>query len=84
MRHVLGDRLVREQADLLDHVADAPAQLDRVDVGHVLAVEEDAPAGRLDEPVDHLHGGRLAAARRPDEHAQLALADLEAEVVDRD
>ena len=26
-RHVLADRLVREQADLLDHVADAPAEL---------------------------------------------------------
>ena len=26
----------------------------------VCAVEEDPAAGRLDEPVDHLHGGRLA------------------------
>ena len=30
---VVGDRLVREQADLLDHVADAAAQLHRVDAG---------------------------------------------------
>ena len=39
--HVGGDRLVREQPDLLDHVADPAAQLDRVGVGDVGAVEED-------------------------------------------
>ena len=32
-------------------------------MGHVLAVEQDAPAGRLDQPVDHLQRRRLAAAR---------------------
>ena len=52
--------------------------------GDVLVVEEDAAAGRLDEPVDHLQGGRLAAARRPDEHADLALGDLEAELAHGD
>ena len=35
---------MREQPDLLDHVADAPPQLDRVGVGDVLVVEEDPPA----------------------------------------
>ena len=36
------------------------------------AVDEDPAAGRLDEPVDHLEAGRLAAAGRPDEDADLA------------
>ena len=35
------DGLVREQPDLLDHVADAAPQLHRIDVGDVVAVEED-------------------------------------------
>ena len=37
------------KADLLDHVADPPPQLDRRQRGHVLAVDGDAPAGRLDQ-----------------------------------
>ena len=43
-RDVRADRLVREEADLLDHVAHAAPQLDGLRVGHVLVVEEDAPA----------------------------------------
>ena len=73
----VGDRLVREQADLLDHVTHAPAQLHRVGVGHVGAVEEDPSRRRLDEPVDHLERRRLAATRRPDEDADLVVCDVE-------
>ncbi len=58
---VRGDRLVREEPGLLDHVTHAPAQLDRVGVGDVVAVEEDPSRRRLDEPVDHLQRRRLAA-----------------------
>ena len=79
---VLADRLVREQPDLLDDVADAPPQLDDVALGDVLAVDEDLAARRLDEPVDHLQARRLAAAGRPDEDADLAGGHGQAEVVD--
>ena len=51
-------------------------------LGDVVAVEEDATRRRLDQPVDHAQHGRLAASRRADEHADLALGDLEAEIVD--
>ena len=81
LRHradVRGDGLVREQPDLLDHVADVAAQLDRVGVGDVVAVEEDAARRRLDQPVDHLQRRRLAATRRADEHADLAVAGCRA------
>ena len=81
---VAGDRLVREQADLLDHVADSAPQTDRVDAGHVLVVEVDAAAGRLDEPVHHLQGRGLPAAGRPDQHADLPFGHLEAQIGDRD
>ena len=57
---------------MLDDVADPAAQLHRVDVRDVLAVEQDAPGGRLDQPVDHPQHGRLAAAGRADQHDQLA------------
>ena len=61
--------LVREEADVLDDVADPAAQLVGVDAGDVLAAEQDPAGGRLDEPVDHLHRRRLAAARGADQHA---------------
>src|SRR5690606_16245236 len=44
------------------------------------AVDLDAPAGRLLEPVDHAQRGRLAAARRPDEGYELALGHVERQV----
>ena len=81
-RGVLQDRLVREQAHLLDDIADTAAEPDRVDGGYVVPVEEYPPLGRLDETVDHFHGGGLAAAGRSDERDQFALGDLEGEVVD--
>ncbi len=39
------------------------------------------PLRRLDQPVDHLHGGRLAAARRADQADQLAGAHLQVELL---
>ena len=77
---VLRDGLVREQPDLLDDVADAAAHLHRVPVGDVTAVDEDPPAGGLDEPVDHAHGRGLAAARRSHQHAQLAGGDVQGQL----
>ncbi len=74
---------MREEAHLLDHIADATAQLDGVDGGYVVPPVEEYPAlGRFDQPVHHLHGGRLAAARRSDERDQFTLGDLEGKVVD--
>ena len=76
-RDVVFDRLVREQPDLLDHVADASTQMHRVDVRDVLVLDVDAATRRLDQPVDHAQQRRLAAARRADEHRDLAVGDLE-------
>ncbi len=45
---VVGDGLVGEQAGLLDHVADAAAQLGDLDRHHVLAVDEHRAGGWLD------------------------------------
>src|SRR5699024_3109478 len=78
---VLRDGHVREQPDLLDDVADPAPQMIRVDVGDVLVLEEDAPGAGLDQPVDHLHGRRLAAARRTRHHDDLPFGDLHVERV---
>ena len=48
-------------------------------VRDVVAVEEDAPARRLDEAVDHAQERRLPAARRADEHRELAVGELDRE-----
>jgi hypothetical protein len=47
------------------------------------AVEQDVALGDLDHAVDHPHGRRLAAPRRPDQHADVAGRDLERQTVDR-
>ncbi len=81
-RHVLGDRLVGEQPDLLDGVADLAPQLGAAHRGVRLAVYEDIALGGLDEPVYHPHRRGLAAPRRAHQNANLSFEDLEGEVVD--
>ncbi len=83
-RGVLQHRLVREEAHLLDDVADPAPQPHRFDVRDVLAVQQDPPGRRLDQPVHHLHRGGLAAPGRADERDQLALSHLERQVVHGD
>jgi hypothetical protein len=79
---VVADRQVREEAGLLDRVADAAPQLRRGLVPDALPAEQDVPVGDVDHPVDHPHGGGLAAARGPDQDADLARRDGEREVLD--
>ncbi len=82
-RDVLRGGAVREQADLLDDVADRAPQL-RCRHGHdVAAIDRDRAAGRLDHAVDHPHRRRLAAAAGAHEDHDLALRHLEVELVDR-
>ena len=49
----------------------------------VAAAHEDLAARGLDQAVDHLEAGGLAAAGRPDEDADLARRYFEAQIVDR-
>ena len=51
---------VWEQPDLLDDVADAATQRDRVDERHVLAVDHHPSSSRIDQPVDQTQRGGLA------------------------
>ena len=68
----------------LDDVSDAEPQLDRIDLGDVLAVDGERARRGVDHPVDHSHRRGLAAARRSDEDRERALGNLQRQVVDRD
>ena len=78
---VVGHAEVREQADLLDRVADLAPQLGRAALADALAVEQDVALGDVDHPVDHPHRGGLAAAGGADQHADLAGWNGEREAV---
>ncbi len=51
-------------------------------MGDVAVAEPDRPRRRLDETRDHAQRRRLAAARGPEQHEELAVGDVEADVVD--
>jgi hypothetical protein len=51
--------------------------LERRQAGHVVAVEQDAPLGRLLEAGDHAQSGRLAASRRAQHREELTARDVE-------
>ena len=57
------------------------AQLYLVLGGDVLLIEVDLAGRGLDEAVDHLQRGGLAAAGRSDQNGHLALLDLKGQVV---
>ena len=75
---VLANGLVRIERVALEH--HRQIALLRRHARHVVAVDQDAPAGRRVEAGDQPKHGALAAARRPNEHQQLAVGDLEIEV----
>src|SRR6516164_7491701 len=76
---VLGDAHVGEKANALEDVSDRPPQQHRVGRANVLAGNEDAAAGRLDEAVDHLERGGLAAAGAAHESQELTGRYVEAD-----
>jgi hypothetical protein len=67
-----------ERVVLEDH---RDVALARVELGHVALADADAPGRRLLDARDQLQQRRLAAAGGADEHHELAVAHLEADVV---
>ena len=78
---VVLDRHVREQSDLLEHVADPASQLGDLVVVHAAAVDRDVAAGHRDQAVHELERGRFAATGRSDQDADIAGGNLEGEVL---
>jgi hypothetical protein len=81
-RQVLGHGHVRVQRVALEHHRDV-AILRRDVVDHAVVDAQRAAADLL-QPGDHPQQRGLAAARRPDQHQQLAVGDLEAGAVHGD
>ncbi len=79
--HVVAHAHVRIQGVALEDHRDV-AILRRHVVDDAIA-DPERPVGDLLEPGDHPEAGCLAAARRSDEHHELAIGDLEVEIVDR-
>jgi hypothetical protein len=71
-RHIPVHRPVRQQTTGLWHVADTTAQRDRLECGHVGPIDEDAPRGRLDGPVEGAQERRLARSALPHDGEQCA------------
>ena len=74
-RHVLLHRHVRVEGVVLEHHGDV-AVAGR-DVVHEPVADVDLAAGDFLEPGDHPQRRRFAAARRADQHDELAVGDLE-------
>ena len=68
------------ERDRLEDHRDVPL-LGRHVVHHPVA-EEELTGGRLFEPGQHVERRRLAAAGGPEQHQQLAVPDLEVEILD--
>jgi hypothetical protein len=79
--HVLGDGHVRVERVVLEDHRDVAVL--RRDVGDVAVADEDARRRDLLEAREHPQAGRLAAAGGADEHEELAVGDLEVELVHR-
>ena len=67
----------------MEHHADAPTQLDRIELGDVVAAEADPPVGGHLEPVAQPEQRRLARAGRADERYQAPLWQHEIDGVER-
>jgi hypothetical protein len=66
--HVVDHGAVRQEAPVLHDVADRTAQLDRVALAHIAAVDEHAPRGRIDHAVHHPQQRGLSRSRRAHQH----------------
>ena len=79
-RHVLEHGHVRVKRVVLEHHGDVPVL--RRHVVDQLVADIDLARGGLLEPGDHPQGRALAAARRADQHDELAVGDVEIDPLD--
>ena len=71
-----------EESDGLYDVTDAAAQLDRIECGDVAPVHHDPSAVERHETVDGAQQRRFTAARRTEQHDELAAVQLERYAID--
>ena len=81
-RHVVRDRHVRKEPDVLQHVADVPPQRDRFPLACVAPFHEDRALVGQQQPVDELQQRALAGAAAADQREHVAGVDAQAEIVE--
>ena len=79
---ILAHGTVREETVTLDRVADPTSQQMRRFSLRILAIDQHATAGRLDQPVDHSQQRRLAGTRCSNNDRNRVLLDRHRDVVD--
>ena len=79
---VLFDSHVREQANLLDHVANIAAQGHRVHPAGVFTVNEDCSAAGCDKAVNHLQGRGFPTAGRAEQDTHFPFGNVQVDVID--
>src|ERR1019366_5406129 len=79
---VVGHGRAREKPALLDHIAYAPPQANRVPVCDGLAFEPHFATRGLDQPVYHLEQGGLPRAAPPQQRHRFALFDAQIDSVE--
>src|SRR4029077_11961933 len=72
-----------KEAGVLNDVADSAAQGHPVEGLCVDSVEFNGSRTRLDEPVDHPHGGGLPASGRADQGGDLSVRRSDRQLIDR-
>jgi hypothetical protein len=70
---------VGEEADFLEDVPDAPAELERIPLARIAPFDDDLPTVRDDQPVDQLEQRALTRAAPPDQRERLAGRDIKTE-----
>jgi len=78
---IAGDADMRKQPSALEHIADPPAQRNRIDAADILPLDRDAAAVGLDQPVGQPQQRSLARAGAADDGEELSLGDIERDVV---
>ena len=81
---IVGDAHMRKQPAVLEHIADAAPQQNRIGRADVLALDRDAAAVGIDQPVGEPEQRGLAGAGAADDGEELALGDLKRHVVHGD
>ncbi len=76
---IVSNCAMRQQPDLLDHIADPHPQLIRIRRPDVPAINHDRTGGGLDKAVDHPQGGTLAAAGGPDQDTAFTVFNSKSE-----
>ena len=80
VRDVVAHRVV-EQDRLLRHLADLRAQRGQAHVAHIVAVDQDAPAGHIEEARNQVHQRRLSRPARPHNRHHFAALHGQIDVV---